>query len=161
MTMTDIFTAETEVVTGAGILPEVRRRRDDADRLWAVAAGHRTLAAELEAGSAPDAFQRAKTQHLFGEVAAHHGFAYHELANAAEARAAARVHPRESPQWTLLIDRSFSAIRRAEAHHERAAAYTARTVGNESAARRHEAAARDADRALRSTTVPSGRQVSS
>lgn len=154
MTTTDVFTAESEVVTAQEIRPEVRRRRDDADRLWAVAAGHRATAAELEAGEAPDSFQRAKTRRLLGEVAAHHGFAYHELANAAEARARAEALPRESPQWTLLLDRSFSAIRRAEAHRERAAACTARTAGNEPAARRHEAAAREADsRAAEARTV--------
>ncbi|OLZ52731.1 hypothetical protein [Amycolatopsis keratiniphila] len=124
---------------------KVRRLRDEADRVWRVAAGHRALAEELEAGARPESFQRAKTQRLHGEVAAHHGFAYHELANAAEARAAARVLPRESPQWRLLVDRAFAAIRRAEAHHERAAAYTARTMGDETAARRHESAAREAD----------------
>ncbi|WP_410585716.1 hypothetical protein [Amycolatopsis sp. lyj-108] len=151
--MTEVLTAEAGVVNGAKLDPEVRRKRDHADRLWSVAAGHRDLAVELEAGSGPDAFRRAKMQRLLGEVAAHHGFAYHELANAAEARASAKAHPRESPQWTLLLDRSFSAIRRAEAHHERAAAYTARTVGNEAAARRHEAAAGEADSRARAMAV--------
>lgn len=122
-----------------------RRLREDADRVWSVAAGHRTLADEIEASDEPGSFQRAKSQRLLGEVAAHHGFAYHELANAAEARAAAQDRLRESPQWRVLIDRSFAAIRRAEAHHERAAAYTARTMGDEATARRHEAAAREAD----------------
>ncbi|WP_235096727.1 hypothetical protein [Amycolatopsis decaplanina] len=134
----------------------MRRLRDDADRAWAIADGHRTLAAEIEAGDEPDAFHRAKAQHLLGEVAAHHGFAYHELANAAEARAGAKVHPRESPQWRLLIDRSFTAIRRAEAHHERAAAFSARTAGDEAAARRHEIAAREADRRAVDSLVESG-----
>ncbi|MFD5245641.1 hypothetical protein ACFWIW_13900 [Amycolatopsis sp. NPDC058340] len=132
-------------VVGAATASRTRRLRDEADRLWSVAAGHRTLADELEASEEPDSFHRAKSQRMLGEVAAHHGFAYHELANAAEARAAAQEHRRESPQWTILIDRSFAAIRRAEAHHERAAAYTARTVGDEAVARRHEEAAREAD----------------
>ncbi len=152
---TDVFTAEAEGATGAEIHPEVRRLRDDADRVWAVAAGHRTLAAELETEGEPGGFRRAKTQYLLGEVAAHHGFAYHELANAAEARAGAKAFPRESPQWRMLTDRSFAAVRRAEAHHERAAAYSARTVGNEAAARRHEAVARKAySRAAASAVEP-------
>ncbi|MFC3453763.1 hypothetical protein [Amycolatopsis speibonae] len=143
---TDVLTPQAEVALNTGIPPKVRRLRDDADRSWAVADGHRTLAAEIESGGEPDAFARAKSQRLLGEVAAHHGFAYHELANAAEARAGAKVHPRDSPQWKLLIDRSFTAIRRAEAHHERAAAFSARTAGDEAAAQRHELAAKEADR---------------
>ncbi|WP_244162544.1 hypothetical protein [Amycolatopsis regifaucium] len=113
--------------------------------MWAVAARRRALAEEIEATGEPDSFHRAKAQRLLGEVASHHGFAYHELANATEARAGVAAHPRESPQWKSLIHRSFAAIRRAEAHHQRAAAYTARTVGDEAAAQRHEAAAREAD----------------
>ncbi|OLZ58123.1 hypothetical protein [Amycolatopsis keratiniphila] len=142
----DVVTPQAEVSPAMGNPPKVRRLRDDADRSWAIADGHRTLAEEIETGGEPDAFTRAKSQRLLGEVAAHHGFAYHELANAAEARAAAKAHPRESPQWKLLIDRSFTAIRRAEAHHERAAAFSARTAGDEAAARRHELAAKEADR---------------
>ncbi|QXV55753.1 hypothetical protein [Amycolatopsis sp. TNS106] len=141
------MTTEVAPIAAAGTsaVSRTRRLRDNADRVWSVAAGHRTLAEEIEASDEPESFQRAKSQRLLGEVAAHQGFAYHELANAAETRAAAREHVRESPQWRLLIDRSFAAIRRAEAHHERAAAYTARTVGDEAAARRHEIAAREAD----------------
>ncbi|MFK0244109.1 hypothetical protein ACIQUM_05380 [Amycolatopsis azurea] len=142
----DVLTAHTDVIPVKEADPRVRRLRDDADRAWAIADGHRTLAAEIETKGEADAFHRAKTQRLLGEVSAHHGFAYHELANAAEARSGAKSHPRESPQWRLLIDRSFTAIRRAEAHHERAAAFSARTAGDEAAARRHELAAKEADR---------------
>ncbi|WP_340687866.1 hypothetical protein LCL61_17875 [Amycolatopsis coloradensis] len=149
----DVLAAQADTASRVELHPRVRRLRDDADRAWAIADGHRTLAAEIEASGEPEAFTRAKSQRLLGEVAAHHGFAYHELANAAEARAGAQIHPRESPQWNLLIDRSFTAIRRAEAHHERAAAFSARTAGDEAAARRHELAAREADRrAVKSLT---------
>jgi hypothetical protein len=140
---TDVAVKET---SGTWVLPEVRRLRVDAERVWEAAGAHRSLVVELETGTEPDGLYRGKQQRWLADVADCHAMAYQELAAAAEARGEARRHPRHSPQWTRLVDESFVAIRRAEAHHERAAAHSARSAGDEATARRHEAAADEADR---------------
>jgi hypothetical protein len=140
---TDVAVKET---SGTWVLPEVRRLRLDAERVWEAAAAHRGLAVELEAGPEPDGLYRGKTQRVLAEVASCHAMAYQELAAAAGARGEARRYPRHTPQWARLVEESFSAIRRAEAHHERAAAQSASAAGDEAAARRHLAAAEEADR---------------
>ncbi|MEU0529032.1 hypothetical protein [Amycolatopsis tolypomycina] len=140
---TDVAVGET---TGTWVLPEVRRLRLDAERVWEAADAHRRLAVELETGGEPDGLYRGKTQRVLAEVASCHALAYQELASAAEARGEAKRYPRHTPQWSRLVEESFASIRRAEAHHERAAAQTAMAAGDEAAARRHEAAAEKADR---------------
>jgi len=140
---TDVAVKETP---GTWELPEVRRLRLDAERVWEVAETHRTLAVELETGADPDGLYRGKQQRFLADVADCHAMAYQELAAAAEARAEARRYPRHTPPWARLVEESFAAVRRAEAHHERAAAQSARAAGDEAAARRHETAAAEADR---------------
>jgi hypothetical protein len=119
---TDIAVKEA---SGTGELPEVRRLRLDAERVWEAAGAHRKLVTGLESGTGPDGLYRGKTQRVLAEVATCHAMAYQELAAAAEARDAARRYPRHTPQWARLVEESFAAIRRAEAHHERAAAQSA------------------------------------
>ncbi|MEU4248429.1 hypothetical protein AB0F15_13575 [Amycolatopsis sp. NPDC026612] len=140
---TDVAVKETSVTWE---LPEVRRLRLDAERVWEAAGAHRRLAVELETGIEPDGLYRGKKQRVLAEVASCHAMAYQELAAAAEARDEARRYPRHTPQWARLVEESFAAIRRAEAHHERAAAQSASAAGDEAAARRHLAAAEEADR---------------
>jgi hypothetical protein len=140
---TDVAVKET---SGTWELPEVRRLRLDAERVWEAAGAHRSLAVELETGAESDGLYRGKTQRVLAEVASCHAMAYQELAAAAEARGEARRYPRHTPQWARLVEESFAAIRRAEAHHERAAAQSASAAGDEAAARRHATAAEDADR---------------
>ncbi|WIY00913.1 hypothetical protein QRX60_43850 [Amycolatopsis mongoliensis] len=140
---TDVAVKET---SGTWVLPEVRRLRLDAERVWEAAGAHRSLAVELETGAEPDGLNRGKLQRWLGDVADCHAMAYQELAAAAEARGEARRYPRHTPQWTRLVEESFAATRRAEAHHERAAAQSAKAAGDEAAARRHEIAAAEADR---------------
>ncbi|MCR6488947.1 hypothetical protein M8542_39575 [Amycolatopsis sp. OK19-0408] len=139
---TDVAVKET---SGTWVLPEVRRLRLDAERVWDAAGAHRSLAVELETGADPDGLYRGKQQRFLADVADCHAMAYQELAAAAETRAEARRYPRHTPQWARLVEESFAAIRRAEAHHERAAAQSARAAGDEATARRHETAAAEAD----------------
>ncbi|MEV6647979.1 hypothetical protein [Amycolatopsis sp. NPDC051371] len=140
---TDVAVKE---ISGTWELPEVRRLRLDAERVWEAAGAHRSLAVELETGVEPDGLYRGKVQRWLADVADCHAMAYQELAAAAEARGEARRFPRHTPQWARLVEESSAAIRRAEAHHERAAAQSARAAGDEAAAHRHETAAEVADR---------------
>lgn len=140
---TDVAVKET---SGTWVLPEVRRLRLDAERVWEAAETHRSLAVELETGTEADGLYRGTVQRFLADVADCHAMAYQELATAAEARGEARRYPRHTSQWARLAEESFAAIRRAEAHHERAAAQAARSAGDEAAARRHETAAEEADR---------------
>ncbi|HEY3479263.1 MAG TPA: hypothetical protein VGL02_10235, partial [Streptomyces sp.] len=117
-------------------LPEVRRLRLEAERIWEAAGAHRSLAVELETGTEADGLYRGKMQRFLADVADCHAMAYQELAAAAEARGEARRYPRHTPQWARLVDESLAATRRAEAHHQPAAAQSARAAGDEAAAGR-------------------------
>ncbi|MDX3191737.1 hypothetical protein PV458_25285 [Streptomyces sp. MN03-5084-2B] len=101
---------------------EVSRLQDVAALMWRTAAVHRARAARLAAESEPGGEFRARIERGIAKVAAENAMAYRELADAAEARHSATDRPATSPEWKAAMDRSFAALRRAEAHHHRAAA---------------------------------------
>ena len=126
---------------------DARRLRQDAARVWRTSAGHQARAVELEHSEQADRLYLARLQRDVAEVAAQHALAYQELAVAVEARAEAASQPVDTPQWTEAMHRVCSAVRRAEAHYQRAAAFAARATGCIDEARFHERIAKHAEAA--------------
>jgi len=126
---------------------DARRLRQDAARFWRTSAGHQARAVELERREQADRLYLARLQRDVAEVAAQHALAYQELAAAVEARAEAALQPADTPQWTEATRRVCSAVRRAEAHYQRAAAFAARATGCIDEARSHEQVAKHAEAA--------------
>jgi hypothetical protein len=112
-------------VERADDVTEVSRMQDVAALMWRTAAVHRARAARLAADPEPGGKLRARIERGIAKVAAEHAMAYQELADAAEARHSATDRPATSPEWKAAMDRSFAALRRAEAHHHRAASVPA------------------------------------
>ncbi|MFI5593941.1 hypothetical protein ACIA5G_53605 [Amycolatopsis sp. NPDC051758] len=129
----------TAAPTGDPVLGDraARRLRQAAARFWRAAAEHRTRAAELEQGEATDRRNLAQVQRDLGAVAAEHALACQELAVAQAARADAVRQRKHSPQWTDAVRRSCSAVRHADVHLQRAAAFAARAAGRGDEARWH------------------------
>jgi hypothetical protein len=104
---------------------EVSRLQDVAELMWRTAAVHRARAARLVTAAEPGGEFQARVERGLAKVAAEHAMAFLELADAAEARHSATDRPSTSPEWHAAMNRSFAALRRAEAHHHRAAAVPA------------------------------------
>jgi len=110
-------------VTGAD--SEESRLREIAELMWRTAAVHRARAARLTTSGEPGGELRVRVERGLAKAAAEHAMAYQELATVVEARRSAAGRPRTSPEWSAAMYRSFAALRRAEAHHRRAAAVPA------------------------------------
>ena len=105
--------------------PEESRLREVSELMWRTAAVHRARAARLARSGEPGGEFQARVERGLAKVAAEHAMAFRELADAAEARHSATDRPSTSPEWSAAMNRSFAALRRAEAHHHRAAAVPA------------------------------------
>ncbi|HEY3465095.1 MAG TPA: hypothetical protein VGL47_08180 [Amycolatopsis sp.] len=105
---------------------EVSRLRDVAESMRRTAAVHRARATRLALAGEPGGEFQARVERGLAKVAAEHAMAFRELADAAEARRSATARPSTSPEWTAAMHRSVAALRRAEAHHRRAAAVPVR-----------------------------------
>ena len=145
--MTTTATAGKTGEPAAAANADARRLRQAAARFWRTSAGHQARAVELEHSEQADRLYLARLQRDVAEVAAQHALAYQELALAVEARAAAAAQPVSSPQWTEAVHRGSSAVRRAGAHYQRAAAFAARATGRIDEARFHEQVAKHAEAA--------------
>ncbi|GLY42773.1 hypothetical protein Amsp01_087960 [Amycolatopsis sp. NBRC 101858] len=105
--------------------PEESRLREVAELMWRTAAVHRARASRLAMSGEPGGELQVRAERGLAKVAAEHAMAFQELANVVEARSSAAGRPRTSPEWSAAMNRSFAALRRAEAHHHRAAAVPA------------------------------------
>lgn len=110
---------------GTEDVTEVSRLADVAELMWRTAAMHRARADRLVMAAEPGGEFQARVERGLAKVAAEHAMAFQELAAAAEARRSATDRPSTSPEWTAAMSRSFAALRRAEAHHHRAAGVAA------------------------------------
>ncbi|MEU0529057.1 hypothetical protein [Amycolatopsis tolypomycina] len=102
--------------------PEVRRLTDQAERMWRFAAVHRSRAARLAESAEPGAEHRSRLEWGLAKVSAEHAMAYRELAAVVETRRQAAGRPSTSPERTAAMNRSVSALRRAETHYHRSLA---------------------------------------
>ncbi|MFI5593194.1 hypothetical protein ACIA5G_49665 [Amycolatopsis sp. NPDC051758] len=104
---------------------EVSRLQGVVELMWRTASVHRARAARLVMAAEPGGEFQARVERGLAKVAAEHAMAFQELADAAEARHSAAGRPATSPEWNAAMTRSIAALRRAEAHHHRAAAVPA------------------------------------
>ncbi|MEU0528992.1 hypothetical protein [Amycolatopsis tolypomycina] len=137
---TDTGAGQSYVGSADGRL-DPHRLRDGAAALWRASAAHQARAVELELAEGTDWLYRARVQRDLAEVVAQHAMAHQELAVAVDARNEAACHPEESAEWAAAFDRAGAALRRAEAHYQRAGSVAARIAGRNEEQRRHHQAA--------------------